>query len=149
MSKPLWNILLILIGALALWRASVTSWDLWQYNRLGPEVQATVTALELVPKGSKYALRAQYSYSYGGTTYTQTMLLSKPYYFNKSSAEAEIQKMTGMPWIAWVDAKNPSFSSLEMKFPLRNTFYAACLIGILLYFIYLRIHVELLARSSL
>ncbi|NGX38342.1 MAG: hypothetical protein K1000chlam2_01515 [Chlamydiae bacterium] len=143
----MWTILLFITGCLALWRCSVAGWDLWQYERLGPEVPASVTSWEMLPKGSQYALRATYSYEYGGKSWTGKTQLRKPYYLNRASAEGEIQKMSGMPWVVWVDADHPKCSSLEKHFPLRELFYAVCLLGIFLYFVYLKIHLELLSRA--
>ena len=139
--------MLFITGCLALWRSSVAGWDLWQYARLGPEVPASVLSWEMVPKGSKYALRASYSYEYAGKSWTGKMLFGKPYHLNRASVEGEIKNMSGMPWVAWVDADHPKYSSLEKKFPLREVFYAGCLLGVFLYFVYLKIHLEFLSRA--
>ncbi len=147
MSKPLWNLLLILTGCLALWRGALAGWDLWQYGRLQMEVPAKVVSFSIIPKGSKYALEGAYTYVYQGHEFKRKTLLSGPYHLNKASAEIEIKKMEGMPWSAWVDARKPAFSSLENNFPYRKIFYGVCLIGIFLYFVYLRLHLQLLFRS--
>jgi hypothetical protein len=147
MSKPLWKILFLVIGALALWRTVTASLGLWEYYRLGPEIPAKVTHLELIPKGSKYALEATFTYEYRGKTYTAKNVFRKPYYLNRASAEDQIQKMAGMPWAAYVDHSHPHYAALEKNFPLKESVYALCLIGIFLYFVYIRFHLELLARS--
>lgn len=147
MSKPLWKILFLVIGALALWRTTTATIDLWQYHRLGPEVTAQVTSWELLPKRSKYALEASFTYDYRGKSYNSKTVFSKPYYLNRGSAEEQIQKMSGMKWNAYVDAGHPHYASLEKNFPLKESIYALCLIGILLYFVYIRFHLELLNRS--
>ncbi len=147
MSKPLWSVILILTGMVALWRTGIGAWNLIEYNRFGPEVQAEATRYEIISKGSKYALKAYYTYSYGDKTYASSKVLSKPYYLNKAAAEGEIKKMLGMPWAAWVDPKAPGVSTLELAFPLRDCFYAICSLGVFLYFLYLKIHLELLSRS--
>jgi hypothetical protein len=147
MSKPLWMFLFLVIGGLALWRSSTASIGLWEYHRLGPEVAAELTNWELIPKGSKYALEATFRYEYRGKSYNGRTVFGKPYQLNRQSAERQIQRMSGMSWTAWVDARHPQHSSLEKKFPLKESFYALCLLSILLYFVYLRIHLALLERS--
>lgn len=147
MSKPLWKILFLVIGALALWRVISASQGLWEYYRLGPEVAAKVTHWELIPKGSKYALEATFSYDYRGKSYSTRTVFAKPYYLNRGSAEQQIQKMSGMSWTGWVDADHPEYASLEKNFPLKETVYALCLLGILLYFVYIKFHLELLNKS--
>ena len=134
MSKALWNFLLILTGGLALWRGATAGWDLWQYGRLGMDVPAEEVSFVAIPKGSKYGLKSSYSYVYQGQEFAGKALLSGPYHLNRLSAETEIRRMDGMPWIVWIDAKKPSVSSLERNFPYRKVFYAICLLGIFLYF---------------
>lgn len=147
MSKPLWKILFLVIGALALWKSIGATRGLWEYVRLGPEVSAQVTGWELIPKGSKYALEATFSYAYRGKDFTTRTVFSKPYHLNRESAEEQIKKMSGMSWAAWVDPEHPQHASLEKIFPLRESVYALCLIAIFLYFVYIRFHLELLSRS--
>lgn len=146
MSKGVWKIFFLVLGALALWRAGTASYALWEYSRLGPEVEAQVFHWELLPKRSKYAIEASFNYEYRGKNYTARTVFGKPYHLNKESAERYIQKMSGMKWSAWVDANQPQHAALEKNFPLKQTVYAACLIGILLYFVYIRFHLELLER---
>ncbi|MBS0628666.1 MAG: DUF3592 domain-containing protein [Verrucomicrobia bacterium] len=148
MSTLLWKILFVVVGSLALWRSATASLGLWEYYRLGPEVSAEIIQWELLPKGSKYAIEATFAYDYRGKNYTTRTVLGKPYHLNRGSAEHYIQKMSGMKWTAWVDADRPHYAALEKNFPLKQTVYAICLVGILLYFIYIRFHLELLARSS-
>ncbi len=148
MSRLLWKILFLAVGALALWRAMTATLGLWEYYRYGPEVTAQVVHWELLPKGSKYAIEATFTYDFRGTSYTTRAVLAKPYHLNRGSAEQYIQKMSGMNWTAWVDADKPQYATLEKHFPLKETVYAVCLLGILLYFVYIRFHLELLERSS-
>lgn len=147
MSKPLWILLLSLVGGMALFWSISAGRELLSYGRLGPEVAVQITAWDLVPKGSKYALRASYSYEYGGQKFTGQTEFPKPYHLNKRSAEKEIEQVGGMQWVGWVDARHPEVSSIDKQFPLKKVCYAALLVGIFLYFLYLHFHVELLTRS--
>lgn len=147
MSKALWRIILGLTFALALFWSFKGGRAYWNYQRLGPEVEAVVENIELVPKGSKYALRAFYSYKYGKKSFTGKTLFRKPYYLNRASAEAEVKKLSGMQWVAYVDSHHPKVSSLEKNFPLKELFYAFCSLGIFFYFVYLKFHVALLSKS--
>lgn len=147
MSKPLWTLLLFFTGCLALWRGSVAGYDLWQYARLGPEVPAVKVEFEVVPIGSRYVVEGQYLYVYAGKQWAGKTRLSGPAHLNRGSTEIEIQRMEGMDFTVWVDASKPAVSSLEKVFPLKKTFYAICLLGVFLYFLYLRLHLSLLSKS--
>lgn len=147
MSKPLWTLLLIFTGALALWRGGVGAFELYQYQRLATEVPAEVKQIEVVPKGSQYALEASYTYAFGSVAYAKAMLLPKPYYLNRASAEKAALDLQAMRWQAYLDPKEPRFSSLEPKFPLKSVFYGLCMVGVFVYFLYLRVHLELLSKA--
>ena len=147
MSKPLWTFLLIVTGALALWRGTAGGLAYLDYQRLSTMVPGQVRNIEVVPKGSKYALLVAYSYGFQGKAYTKKTLLKKPYYLNRSSAESAEKNLKGMSWQVYVDPKNPGYSALESHFPLREIFYGICLLGVFLYFVYLRVHLELLAKE--
>lgn len=146
MSKPLWVLLMIITGALALWRGVTGGVALWEYTRLSTAVPAHVEKIEVVSMGSKYALEVVYSYGFQEKTYTKKTLLRGPYHLNRSSAEKTANQIKGMQWLAYVDPTHPGRSALENVFPLREVLYGACLIGIFVYFLYLRIHLELLSR---
>ena len=147
MSKPLWIALIVVTGALALWRGTTGGYALWNYMRLSTAVPAHVAQFEVVPKRSKYALGTSYSYGFQGMTYTKKAVLKGPYHLNQKSAERAASQMQGMQWLAYVDPKNPQISALENPFPFREVLYGACLVGIFLYFVYLRFQLELLSRS--
>ena len=55
--------------------------------------------------------------------------------------------MKGMDWQIYLDPNHPGFSTLEPQFPLKEVFYGLCLIGVFLYFIYLRTQLELLSKQ--
>ncbi|NGX39817.1 MAG: hypothetical protein KR126chlam1_01151 [Chlamydiae bacterium] len=148
MSKPLWTILLVITAGFALWRGGIGVRSFFYYQKLGTEVPAQVSQVKVVPLKGKYALEAIYTYAYGGKNFTKNQFLGKPYYLNKSSAEREAIIRTEIEQRAWVNPKAPAFSSLENKFPLRELFYGICAVGIFLYFLYLKLHLELLERSS-
>lgn len=147
MSKPLWTILLILTGALALWQAGTSAFALYSYGRLGSQAQVKITDWKSIPRGSKYAIQADYVYAYGGKKFTGSTQFGKPFHLNLNAAEERIKKISTTEWTAWIDPDQPAFSSLERHFPLRKTFYALCILGVFLYFVYLKFHLELLERS--
>lgn len=147
MSKPLWTILFIGLALATLWRAVPTVIKLWHYTRLEGEIPAYNVSFEVIPKKAKYALEGSYNYEYSGKAYQAKTLLAPPYHLNRPSAKEEIEKMQGLEWTAWVDPAHPEVSSLEKKFPWRDSFYTVCLLGLLIYFLYLRIHLQLLSRS--
>jgi len=146
MSKPLWRILLLITGALALWRGTTAGIALWDYLRLGPQVPLQRVEFQVIPKGSKYRIGACYVYLYQNKEFAGKMLFSRVY-LNERSAELGIEELSARTKAVWIDADAPKVSSLQKKFPLRSVFYAACLLGVFLYFCYLKIHLELLSKS--
>lgn len=148
MSKGLWNILLIVISIFTLWKVGPTALDLWRYYQLEIEVPADKVDLEVQQKGGRYRLIGHYRFSYGGRQIKGQTVLGGPKHLNLQSAERNKQSLNGMDWRVWVDPKHPSCSSLEKHFPYKNIFYSICLLGITLYFVYLRIHLQLLLKSS-
>ena len=147
MSKPYWIILLALTGGLALWVGGSATFSLWRYNQISSEVPAQIAKTEVIPVKSKYALRVTYSYSFGGKKYHRAQILPKPYYLNRNSADRARLARSGMISSAWIDAKSPQISSLERELPLRLLVYGIAVLGVFLYFLYLRVHLELLQRS--
>ena len=147
MSKALWGILLVLTGVLALWWGVIAVGKNLTYWRLSEEVSATVQEMDIIPRGSKFALRAAYSYSHSGKSFTSSALFKKPYHLNRRSAEQEVEALRGMKWTAWVDTAHPEISSLQKDFPLKESLYAACLICIFFYFLYLKFHLQQFSRA--
>lgn len=137
MSKPLWMILLIVTGVASLWWGIRAGIDVWHYTRLATEFEAKVESYEVVPRGSKYAIEARYTYEVQGRTFSGKTVLAKPYQLNRRAAENAIGAMKGMQWTAWVDPHHPKESSLQKIFPFKKTLYAAIVVGIFLYFCFL------------
>lgn len=142
MSKPLWAILLFSMGILALWRGVTGGVALWSYLRLSTTVPAQVMEIKIVPKRSKYALKAVYSYGIHGRVYTKKTFLKGPYYLSRHCAEEAISQIDGMHWSAFVDPRDPKISALENPFPFKKVFYGACLLSVFFYFIYLKFYIE-------
>ncbi len=147
MSKGLWRILLVVTGMVACGYVFIVSIDLWKCFQLSTEIPAQVIHWDLVPKRSTFALKATYSYTHRGKNFTGTNFLPKPYHLNRRSAEMEIEKMEGMKWTAWINDHHPAYSTLYNSFPFRKACYAVCLLGIFLYFVYLKFHLELLSSK--
>lgn len=146
MSKPLWIILFILSGLLALWKSVGAGIELFGYMRLSTEVPAQVTEWEIVPKGSKYGLRGHFSYVIRNEQYVAESVLPQPYFLNRGAALKELEALEGMQWSAWVDPRRPDIAELQKIFPFKQVAYAAILLGIFLYFTLLKIWVHLSTR---
>lgn len=140
-------VLFIVLTILTLWKGIPTGIQLWQYSRLEGEVPVQNISFEAIPKKGKYALEGTYAFDFQGKTYQGKTLLAPPYHLNHPSAKQEIERMRGLKWMAWINPTHPSVSSLEKNFPLRGAFYTGCLLCLMIYFLYLRIHLQLLSRS--
>lgn len=143
MSKALWRILLLAVAAVALWRGALAGNGLLNYFRLDARVPALETKWEQVQLGqAKYALVSRYTYRLRGKEYFGITRWGKPYYLNELSAQAEAERREGEMWKVWINRENYKISSLQRAFPYMDLFYALSSLGILGYFVFLKLHLS-------
>lgn len=113
--------------------------DIWNYSRLQEKAAAQVYKWEIIEKSSsQFALKASYAFDYQGKIHQGKTLFSKPYHLNRLSAEKQINILNQRIWTVWVQPSHPEHSTLERVFPLKKCIYSLMVLGIYLYFVYLR-----------
>lgn len=112
--------------------------DLWVYFYLNQQIPAQILNWDIVPKSeSCFLVRANYFFEMKEKKYYNSTIFSPPYYLNWMSAEEKIQFYANKAWKCWISSKNPNFSSLEKKFPLKKIIYTVIVYGIFGYFVFL------------
>lgn len=150
MSKSIWRGVLICLTAGVLWLTSNFCWDLWQYHRLDLMVPIQVTKYKLkCINPSKFALKIYYFYEINETKYFGKYQLKNLYFLNRYAVEDQIKRWEGKRnWQGWVNSKQRHYSALEKNLPLQKGIYAALVLGLLLYCIYLHHYLETLSKTS-
>ncbi len=115
------------------------SLDLWAHMRLEKKTIAKVDKWKIIEKGaSKFALKAHYTFEVQGKTHHGKTIFSKPYHLNRISAEKQIKIYTARQWPVWYQHSHPQHSSIEHLFPVKKCLYGLMVLGVFLYFVYLR-----------
>ena len=126
-------------GILAAYFLVTAALDLWRYGKFEKKSIAVVdqwTILE--PSSSQFAIQAGYSFTYQGEEYRGKTTFSKPYHLNRLSAEKQIKTHALQKWPVWVYPRHPEQNTLEHRFPLKKCLYSLMVLGVFVYFIYLK-----------
>jgi len=132
------KILLGLSTLCALYFTLSATFSLYAHSRLKERAWPTVSSRRIIELStSQFAIEADYSFEYKKTVYSGMTRFAKPYSFNRPAAEKEIKIIQEEPVIVHFDPKNPAFSSLQRKFPLKKCLHALLTVGVALYFLFL------------
>lgn len=112
------------------------SFSLYQWYGKTNLAWAKVQTWRVIELGtSKFAIEAEYQFSHQGQSYSGLTRFSKPYHFNRPSAEKEIERKIEDRSIAFYNPSHPESSSLERTFPLKKILYFLMTAGVFLYFL--------------
>ncbi len=135
----LWMVLIVIAAAIALWFSSIAAYKMVNYFRYNQTSQAQITKWgikELSP--SHYAIEAFFEFQTDGQRYHGKTSFESPVYLNPFTAEYDIKKKDSEPRTVWYRASNPSFSTLEKRFPMKPFIHALVPLGVVLYFYFIR-----------
>lgn len=142
-SKLRGSFLLWIAGFLTAGFLISTSLDIWTYSCLQEKAPAQVYKWKIREKSSsQFALKASYAFDYQGKTYLGKTRFAKPYHLNRLSAERQVNILKQKNWTVWVQPGHPEHSTLERLFPLKKCIYSLMVLGIYLYFAYLRLSLK-------
>lgn len=134
--NPVWIGFLILIGLCTLGYTIYTLSTVYNYHRLTGVESVQSAQWTIHPLGDdKYAPQAKYEFSYKGSAYQGETILSDDYDINTFAAKDKLEKFKKQEWKVWFDPSNPKYSSLQKKFPFKETVYAVALWFLLAYFV--------------
>ena len=130
------RIFLLLLGVFTLFYVTKATLQLWPYLRYSATAEAQIENWQARKVGSDhYGLWADYSYCVGDQDFTSHGRLQGHAYRNLFAAEEAIEEMG--PLKVYFSPRKPQKSTLEHYISLRRLFYAAILVGILIYFLIL------------
>jgi hypothetical protein len=84
-----------------------------------------------------FILISNYTYQVNGLSYSGETKWSDTPYRNGWAAQQAIEVSAKESFTVWYDPSDPSYSSLQKHFPLKECVYAVFLWGLLLYFVWL------------
>jgi hypothetical protein len=134
-----WQLFLMAIGAIVLWYTGSAAYGLYQYHRLNREMQAHSVQWAVKKEADDaYFLIAKYQFSPLQNSLVEGETIFKfPIFWNAWAAEKAIPEYAAKSWLVYYVGNNPSISSLQKNFPLKECISATVLWGILIYFLWL------------
>ncbi|SCA64105.1 hypothetical protein SCG7086_CA_00070 [Chlamydiales bacterium SCGC AG-110-P3] len=132
----IWMLLLVLILLAVAWFGAHTAISVYQYSvYTGSAVSETMDWSVIKIGDDKYHIQGHYRYTVDGTTYQGTSPLAETTYRNQWAARDRVQTLDSQgPWRVWHIIGDPSRSTLQKSFPLKECVSMALLCGLLLYF---------------
>lgn len=128
---------------------SISFYKVWDYTRLdaitsAEKIDWSIVELkrhslfELIGFGDElFTLRGEYSFRVGENIFLGSTTLTEPLFRNLYAVEEELISIRTKPAKVWYDSSNPSYSSLQKKFPFKECLSTAIMLGLLLYFIWI------------
>lgn len=139
-------ILISLIGMCALYYSGHTLVSVYRYLRLSENTPVSSIEWSVhTINGDAYAPKATYSFIHNDSSYNGETVWSE-YDRNPLVARDSIKKLKTLSWSVWFNPNNPSFSSLQRKFPFKDFFSSLILWGLVLYFFSLGRYVKTLYK---
>lgn len=135
--KRLWYTLLTILALVGLGYAGPTLYRIYEWQRLQSQsllTKVTWTIQEL--SDERFILEANYTFELRERTYSGVTLFKDKIYRNRWAAEQALNEDQNPERKVWFDPGNPSRSSLQKQFPLKDVVYSTVLMGIFFYFFY-------------
>lgn len=140
--NPLWQAFLFVIIVIALWYTITAIYLYFSYAHL--KTQTTTSSIQWETEEhaeDSVVMAANYTFEYKGKSYPGRTSLEETPYRSQWAAEEAIKELAHSNRKVWFDPENPNRSSLQKKFPFKESIYAAFLWGIILYFLWLGFYV--------
>ncbi len=128
--------LFIGIALIALYFTVRLGGALYTYFPLNGLAEAKVNQWEVSESGSKYLLKALYSFEVQGKSWKGAFAFKRPYY-NEALAVADLKDRSKKAVTVWYNSKNPQISALEREFPTALLIRVLICYGVVLYFFFL------------
>lgn len=132
-------LLLAVTGGIFFWFFGQASMESWKCLRLDAKVSAENVKWEIKElNSSHYVLVAHYRYVVNGRALSGQTQFSTPFYLNYYAAQSELKVRQIKPSLVWYRERNPTFSSLDKRFPKKEFTYALLAAGVFFYFYLMR-----------
>ncbi len=141
-SNPVWLTFLTVVALVVLWFVGSALWKTYTYGRLDAQVPSKKIEWSVSQLSDDYfVLQAHYEYDVANHPYTGETVFKEDLYRNAYAAEQVIPIYAREQKEVWYNHKEPQYSSLQKKFPLKECISAAFLTGLFVYFIWLGFYV--------
>ncbi len=137
----IWLAFLAIISLVLLWHTAIFAFKFTRYSTLTSTALSTHTEWSIAKLGTdRYALHVKYSYDFNGKSFQNEETLGRPLFRNTFAAGKSMPGAS--PRLIWFSPDNPDYSTSDKSFPLKEAVYAGVMWLLLLYFIWLGIHVN-------
>jgi hypothetical protein len=139
----LWLAFLSCFAIALLVYSSITLYRLYSYIRLDAHATAQTISWQVAEiEEDLFAAGATYTFPVGDQLIEGYDHLRKPIYYNRWAAESSLISNESADKTIWYRSSDPSVSSLQKSFPLKESIYTIILLALLLYFIWLGYYVS-------
>jgi hypothetical protein len=131
-----WLIFLALILVGVFWYTATTVYSLYIYYSLSQKIP--VSNMEWSTHKlfeERYAPQARYQFEFRGKSYSGEDILKEPIYRNSEAVDEIVPILSKQQWSVWFNPSNPSHSSLDKTFPLKESISLTILWALLFYFL--------------
>jgi len=142
--NSLWLLFLCCMALLTLWFVGLTGHKAYRYWVMSEQAEPTSVEWEVKNiSGSKYGIKAEYTFSVRNKQFTGETVLKDMLYLNPWAAEAARDSMAERGWTVWYHPNKPAkMSTLDREFPFKMCIYAGVVFLLFLYFVGLGIYVR-------
>ena len=143
MTKKFFVILIVLVSGVGLWMGGRFFFSLYHYFLLSQATPALVNRwkVEEIQSGN-FIICATFAFQVGEQTLYQSFRFPKPVYQNQDLAYALVEKWKERDWQVWYNPKNLKMVSLQRSFPIKAGVYFILSVGVVLYFLGLKIYIQ-------
>lgn len=137
--NKVFNGLLVVTALVSVFFLGKASIGIWGFFSLDGKSKALIEGFKIEEKDSSaYALLVSYHFFVGKERVEGQVELVKPYFLNRESAEKAIKKLSSQEWEVFFSTGKVQKNSLQRVFPFLPCIHAFLVLGILVYFIFLR-----------
>jgi len=138
----IWQAFLFVAAAIALWFTITAVYHYYSYKNLNTQTLTSSLQWEVEEKSEEaFVLKAFYQFEFQGKSYPGNTVFEDTPYRNQWAAEEAIKEISNQNLKVWFDPQDPQHSSLQKKFPYKDSVYAIMLWGLILYFFWLGFYV--------
>jgi hypothetical protein len=113
--------------------------EIYCYSKLDKKVDAKVGRWEVLElNNGKFAIAAEFSYEVKGTKFIRQTKFLKTLFLNQPSSITFLKSQAKKNWKTWYSSKDPSYASLQKKFPHKSLNRWLVSLGVLVYFFWFK-----------
>ncbi|MBA3815852.1 MAG: DUF3592 domain-containing protein [Parachlamydiaceae bacterium] len=140
--NTIYRAFLLAVILVTLWYSGIAIYRYYNYGRLTAQASLTSSEWQIQEVAEdEFYLEATYKFSVRQQVYAGRTSWPREFYRNRWAAEKDIPYVQKHHSVVWYQPSNPTHSSLQKKFPLKECLSAIVLWGLLLYFTWLGFYI--------